>query len=253
MTSLDSKKLFFGKAHDYSMYRPGYPDELFKILRDKYGLNSDSIVCELGAGTGKFSKLVSAYCSKVFSVEPNKDMREEGIKNCEGTCVSYIDGSAEDTNLDSDSVSFVFAVQSFHWFNKETTKEEVRRILKKDGLFAIVWNDWEDKDNEFSVDYFKLISSWKERMTGEKFQHKNVDDRKRFFKDSKYETETVIHSKKYSLKELIGLTKSLSYAPSDNNPLYDEFINEVIKIFNKYSVDDTVTFDFHTEMFIGRV
>lgn len=250
---IDSKKFYFGKAHDYSKYRPDYPIALFELLRDEYNINNDSIVCELGAGTGKFSKLMSDFVSLVYSVEPNSDMMKQGIKYCNGKNVKYVAGSAEETTLEDCSVDIVFAVQSFHWFNKESCKNEVKRILKNDGLFAIVWNDWEDPDNEFSHVYFKYVKDWKNRITGSGYQHKNEDDRKNFFRDQKYNTHTVIHSRKYSLEELVGLSKSLSYAPKEDDELYDEFINGVIEIFDKYKIDNYVTFDFHTEMFIGKV
>lgn len=249
----DSKKFYFGKAHDYSKYRPDYPITLFELIRDKYNMNRDSVVCELGAGTGKFSKLISDFVSLVYAVEPNADMIKQGEEYCSGKNVKYVLGSAEETNLDDKSVDIVFAVQSFHWFNKETCKREVKRILKDDGLFAIVWNDWEDQDNEFSHVYFKYISDWKTRITGSVYQHKNVDDRKNFFRDQSYETHSIVHSRKYSLEELVGLTKSLSYAPSDGDELYDEFINGVVDIFERYQDSGFVNFDFHAEMFIGKV
>lgn len=52
---------------------------------------------------------------------------------------------------------------------------------------------------------------------------------------------------------LIGLSKSLSYAPKEDSEYYDEFINGIITIFNKHKKDDIVRFDFHTEMFIGKI
>lgn len=253
MNNKDSKVIFTGRATDYSKYRPGYPNELFELLKKEYGLNNNLVVAELGAGTGKFSKLLSKYVKNVYAVEPNQDMLNQGVEYCGDGNVNYVLGSAESTNLDDNSVDFVFAVQSFHWFNKENAKCEVKRILKKDGLFAIVWNDWVDENNEFSKVYFDYISKWKVKLTDQKFQHKNVDDRRNFFRNQSYKTHTVIHSRKYSIDDLIGLTKSLSYAPKENEAYYDEFINEAKEIFDKYSVDNYVTFDFHTEMFIGQI
>ena len=83
-------------------------------------------------------------------------MLSQGIKYCDNTSVEYVLGSAENTNLKDYSIDIVFTVQSFYWFNKENTKNEVRRILKENGLFAIVWNDWEDENNEFSQVYLVL-------------------------------------------------------------------------------------------------
>lgn len=253
MSNDDSKTFFLGKATDYSKYRPGYPIQLFELLKEKYDLDETKVVVELGAGTGKFSKKISNYVKKVYAVEPNKDMLDEGIECCNGTNVEYVLGSAEETNLENKCADIVFAVQSFHWFNKENAKREVKRILKDDGLFAIVWNDWEDKNNEFSQVYFKYVSDWKTMITGKTYQHQNLEERRNFFANQTYETHSVIHSRQYTLNDLLGLTKSLSYAPKENEEYYQEFVSGVEDIFNKYSKEGYVIFDFHAEVFIGKV
>jgi len=61
---IDSKSFYLGKAVDYSKYRPDYPVQLFELLKQEYNLNENQIVAELGAGTGKFSKIISNYVKK---------------------------------------------------------------------------------------------------------------------------------------------------------------------------------------------
>ena len=249
----DSKKFYYGKQEDYSRYRPTYSIELFELLSKEFDMNNKVIV-ELGAGTGKFSKIASSYCKQIYYVEPNIDMINKGKEYCKDcNNIIYINKSAELTGLSENSVDIVFAVQSFHWFDKQKLKQEVSKILKDDGYFAIVWNDWVDEKNEFSKEYFKYISDWNTKLTGKTYQHKNVDDRKNFFKNGEYKTYTFIHSKKYTIDMLVGLSKSLSYAPKENSEYYKEFIDGIVSIFNKYKKDDKVHFDFHTEMFIGKV
>ncbi len=249
----DSTKFYFGRQEDYSKYRPEYPKELFQFLTNNYNLKNKTVV-ELGAGTGKFSKLASSYCNKLYYIEPNIDMLNEGKRYCQNcTNIIFINSRAEETKIPDNSIDIIFAVQSFHWFNKVKLKEEVKRILKKDGYFAIVWNDLEDENNKFSQEYFKYINEWNTKLTGNKYQHKNTEERNNFFKDKKYETYTFVHSKDYTLEMLIGLSKSLSYAPKEDNDYYDEFINGIINIYNKYQTNNYVTFDFHTEMYIGKV
>ena len=116
-----------------------------------------------------------------------------------------------------------------------------------------MWNDWEDENNEFSKKYFKYISDWNTKLTGRKYQHKNITDRKNFFKEGIYDTYTFIHSKQYTLEMLIGLSKSLSYAPKEDEINNEEIIRGIIEIFNKYQENDYVIFDFHTEMYIGKI
>lgn len=250
---IDSTKFYFGKQEDYSKYRPSYPKELFEFLVKDYNLKNKDIV-ELGAGTGKFSKIASVYCNKIYYVEPNIDMINKGKEYCNDCYnITFVNSSAENTKLPSYIADIIFAVQSFHWFDKFTVKEEVKRILKPNGYFAIIWNDWEDENNEFSKKYFKYVSEWNTKLTGRKYQHKNVDDRKNFFKDGMYASHIFIHSKQYNLEMLVGLSKSLSYAPKEGDIYYGEFIKGIIEIFNDYQNNDYVRFDFHTEIYIGRI
>lgn len=250
---IDSTKFYFGKQESYSKYRPSYPREMFEFLIKNYDFKNKDIV-ELGAGTGKFSKIASSFCHEIYYVEPNLDMLNKGKEYCnECNNIVFVNSSAENTKLPDKISDIVFAVQSFHWFNKSALKKEVKRILKPNGYFGIVWNNCEDENNEFSKDYIRYISEWYTKITGKVYQHKNIEDRKNFFKDGIYNTHTFIHSQNYTLDMLIGFSKSLSYAPKENDIYYDDFINGVIDIFKKYQNDNYVRFDFHTEMYIGHV
>ena len=85
-------------------------------------------------------------------------MINKGKEYCNGCHnITFINNSAENTQLPSKIADIIFAVQSFHWFDKNSVKEEVKRILKHNGYFAIVWNDWEDENNEFSTKFKKLV------------------------------------------------------------------------------------------------
>lgn len=250
----DSKKFYFGKQEDYSKYRPDYPKVLFDTVCSKYGLNSSSSVVELGAGTGKFSKIMSDYCDKIYSVEPNLDMLKQGKLYCSSKDnVFFINSCAEDTKLDDNSADFVFAVQSFHWFLKDKLKIELKRIMKKDGFFAIVWNNLEDDNNLFSKEYFNYINEWKYKLTGFNYQHKNINERECIFKDKKFDSYDFVFKKEYDLDMLIGFSNSLSFVKNNDDESYSLFIDGIKDIFSKYQNNNKVCFDLHTEMYIGKI
>lgn len=249
----DSKKIFTGKQEDYSKYRPTYPIELFDFLAKEFNIEN-KVIAELGAGTGKFTKIASSYCKKIYYVEPNIDMIDIGrdyCSNCKN--IVYISKGAESTELPSDSMDMVLAVQSFHWFNKKEVKKEVNRILRPDGDFAIIWTNWKEDEGTFGKEYFEYINMWNTKLTGKNYQHKNVNERKNFFKNGFYKTYKFTHDKDYNVNMLIGLSKSLSFAPKKGYKYYDEFLDGVISIFNKYKKDNVVRFDFNTEMYIGKI
>lgn len=249
----DSKKFYSGKQEDYSKYRPTYPLELFKLLTEEYDMKH-KIIVELGAGTGKFSKIASSYCKQLYYVEPNTDMINKGKDYCdECNNIIFVNKSAESTELLENSADMVFAVQCFHWLNKKEVKKEVNRILKPDGNFAILWTNWKEDEDTFGKEYFEYINMWNTKLTGKNYQHKNVNERKNFFKNGFYKTYTFTHDNDYNIDMLIGLSKSLSFAPKKGYQYYNEFLDGIIAIFNKYKKDDVVRFDFNTEMYIGKI
>src|SRR5665647_2588353 len=131
---------FSDRVEYYIKYRPHYSQKFIEILKTKIGLNSNSIIADIGSGTGISSALFLSNGNKVFAVEPNKEMREaaELIYSKESNFAS-INGTAEQTNLKENSIDIIFRAQAFHWFNTIETKAEFNRILKPNGNIVLVW------------------------------------------------------------------------------------------------------------------
>ena len=56
---MDSKKVFYDKVDYYVKYRPKYPNEFIEYLVNSVGVSSESIVADVGAGTGIFTKALA--------------------------------------------------------------------------------------------------------------------------------------------------------------------------------------------------
>ena len=56
----------------YTLKMHGINLRSIDVLREKYGLNDESIITDYGAGTGKFANLILPYINKLYFVEPNK-------------------------------------------------------------------------------------------------------------------------------------------------------------------------------------
>ncbi len=48
-------------VQDYVKYRPSYPKEVLQILIDEGSLTKDSLIADVGSGTGLLSKLFLDY------------------------------------------------------------------------------------------------------------------------------------------------------------------------------------------------
>jgi SAM-dependent methyltransferase len=135
----DRRELSFDRvADEYERTRPTYPPELLEQLP----LDADAAVLDLGAGTGKLTRVLAERFREVTAVEPLANMRAMLEQVVPG--VIALPGSAEWIPLDDGSVDAVFAAQAFHWFDKPVALPEIARVLREPGIFAVVWNQGDD-------------------------------------------------------------------------------------------------------------
>ena len=62
----------------YSKYRPTYPKSLIDFLINKQVITKNSIIADIGSGTGIFTRCLLETGATVFAVEPNQAMRIAG-------------------------------------------------------------------------------------------------------------------------------------------------------------------------------
>ena len=95
-------------------------------------------VLDLGAGTGKLTRLLVPTGARVIAVEPLAEMRAKLKEVLPG--VEAVDGTAEELPLPDGSVDVITCAQAFHWFDLESALPELHRVLAVDGLLVLVWN-----------------------------------------------------------------------------------------------------------------
>ncbi len=77
---IDPTERFSGKVDDYANYRPSYPKECTRFLQQYFNITEDSVIADIGSGTGILTKLLLDLDCEVVAVEPNDQMREYGGK-----------------------------------------------------------------------------------------------------------------------------------------------------------------------------
>lgn len=134
-----ARRLSFGGAADlYDRARPSYPSEAARWMLGERPLR----VVDLGAGTGKFTRVVAALGHEVVAVEPDAGMRRRLAEGTPG--VVALAGSAEAIPLEDGSADAVVAAQSFHWFDTGEARAEIARVLRPGGVLAPIWNVRDD-------------------------------------------------------------------------------------------------------------
>jgi SAM-dependent methyltransferase len=131
-------------AEQYERARPLYADAAVDWILERLGLGAGSRVLDLAAGTGKLTRQLVARRLDVVSVEPGDEMR--GVLARVVPEAESLAGVAEEIPLPDGSVEAVTAGQAFHWFDPEPAYDEIRRVLRPGGGFALLWNEWDEDD-----------------------------------------------------------------------------------------------------------
>ena len=146
------------RAHTYDK-RADYSDKAITKLLKKTGCSPDKPVGDIGAGTGKLSKMLLEFDLTVHAVEPNDNMRRYGIKNTQDKSIFWSEGTGEKTGLEDSSVYAAFFGSSFNVVNQQKTLEEVARILVPGGWFSCMWNH-RDVEDSLQKEIEKIITSF---------------------------------------------------------------------------------------------
>jgi SAM-dependent methyltransferase len=129
----------FGRAADaYERGRPTYPSEAVEWMLGALGIGPGDCVVDLGAGTGKFTRLLVPSAARIIAIEPIAAMREEFARAVSG--VEIFDGTAEAMPVQDGSADAVVAAQAFHWFATQQALVEIHRVLRPGGGLALIWN-----------------------------------------------------------------------------------------------------------------
>lgn len=125
----------FGRAAvAYERGRPPYPDRAIDWLLPPGAARA----ADLGAGTGKLSRMLANRGLSVVAVEPSAGMREQLHRAVPSVAVTA--GSGERIPLASGSVNVVLAAQSWHWVDPALAVPEVARVLAPGGRLGVLWN-----------------------------------------------------------------------------------------------------------------
>lgn len=246
---------FDGMGKIYSRFRPSYPQEFIDCLFSEIGMNKDSVIADVGSGTGILTgQLLSKGC-RVYAVEPNNDMRAAAEKNLKGfSNFVSVNGTAENTTLADSSVDYITVAQAFHWFDRQVFKRECKRILKPGGSVILVWNS-RDAESEFVQENDKLNRKYCPSFKGFIGGMRGAVDEGDFsdFFSGRFEARSFENHLQFDEQGFIGRNLSSSYALKETDGNYSEYVFELKKLFEKYKNGETVVMPNFARCYIGKV
>ncbi|OPA76873.1 SAM-dependent methyltransferase [Paenibacillus selenitireducens] len=245
---------FTGKASGYALHRPSYPSALLDDLFTEYGLSSQSIIADIGSGTGILTEQLLARGAQVLAVEPNEDMRLAAEQRLH-TYDTYtsVPGTAEHTTLEDHTVDLITVAQAFHWFDKDLFQVECLRIAKPQAPVALIWNSRDPHSPMIQANYdiCKIHCPQFNGFSGGIDETPDIFER--FFRDGTYTFRTYENHLSFDLEGFVGRNLSASYAPQEGDSNYEAFIQDVTALFHQYSQDGILRFPNITRSYVGFV
>ena len=139
-------------SDDYSAHRPGPPLSLFTRWLDHGIGQSGQRILDLGTGTGALARQFAAQGCAVSGVDiagPQLDAARRMAEEA-GLDVDLIRTSAEELPWDEPTFDAVTACQCWLYFDRDRVLDELRRILKQEGLIATAHFCWLPRQDEIA-------------------------------------------------------------------------------------------------------
>lgn len=228
--------IFNGKAQFYKA-RPTYPNECIDFLISKFNLNENSVIADIGAGTGILSVPFLERGMTVLSVEPNTDMFNELKNNLSKYEKSFCyQAMAEETTLKDSSCDLIVVGTALHWFDIERFRVECERIcdLKKVVILQI--------HNYFGSD--------KKSLNLPEYTAPCIKATKVLFAPMEIEEQRFEYELEYDKDRFINENLSLGYAPLPETEGFESFVEKWSQSYKKYYGEKSAKFPFLAQCFM---
>lgn len=125
------KDNFSAQSSKYAKFRPKYPSELYQFLLNL--VYQKDCAWDCATGNGQVAVELTSFFTEVYATDMSSKQLSEApqLPN-----IQYKVERAEHTDFENQMFDLITVAQAIHWFNFEDFFNEVRRVIKPQGIFA---------------------------------------------------------------------------------------------------------------------
>jgi ubiquinone/menaquinone biosynthesis C-methylase UbiE len=241
--------VFSSKAEKYAQYRWTYAPDAIQDILGITGVTQETIMADIGAGTGILTREFVGKVKQVYAIEPNAEMRailKRELGN-QVTC-TILGARAEATMLPSRSVDVITAAQAVHWFEPENARAEFYRILKPSGWMVICRNYGNDPALGKALQEVYPAETDTEPLMIGKRQPRSFYYGDREFIKKEYANQNLVNWERF-----LGGLLTASFAPDEGSAWYVEFEQKARRVFDQFSTNHVLELNSVTEVYVGQI
>jgi SAM-dependent methyltransferase len=233
---------FGGVADVYQQTRPDYPVSAVRWL---VGERPVSVV-DVGAGTGKLTRVLLAEGHHVTAVEPSAPMLAQ--LRAASPDVRALLGGGEALPLPDDVADAVTYAQAWHWVDHDRASAEAARVLRPGGVLGLVWN-LRRTDDPLGLGLSELIGDEDAHTAYVPWDSEDLRLGPEF---GPVERATFDHAQTLDRDDLVGLVRSRSYVTRLTPDARAELLLRVAALHDTLARDDVVTLRYETAAYRAR-
>lgn len=239
-------------AATYEKLRPGYTDDLYKMLFDYIAIDPSSCVVEVGIGGGQATLPILKTGCILTAVEYGEKFSKlckkkfEDYKN-----FSVITEKFENVSFPDSQYNLVYSASAFHWIPEDIGYSKVYDMLINGGAFARFANHpYRDKANPLlSAEIDKLYSKYYYKYYGIDIKSEPEYSEEQAIQKAqiaeKYGFVDIRHSmfyrtRTFSAKEYIELLGTYSDHIAIEDKIRTEFFTKIEEVINQYGGKFTI-------------
>jgi len=131
----------------YDAHRPGYPDDLYLELQQLTGVNENSVVIEIGAGSGiATEQMYHHWHATIYALEPGAALLAQAQKRVGHIPAIHLVHSSFEEYTTAVPCDLIAAATSFHWVEPAVKFARIGKLLKPGGFLAAWWSNFSRND-----------------------------------------------------------------------------------------------------------
>jgi len=218
---MEKEALYFNSYFlTYDKIRPGYPTEIYKTIEKYKNFDENSLILEIGAGSGIASKeIYDMWHSKLTLIEPGANFCEILIEQFKNIDDVKIENTTFEKYENKTLFDAIFSATAFHWLDLSVKYKRAFKMLKEDGLLILYWNYYGieniEMENCIQKIYVKYGMGLNDGKNGYERQMETINDRRREIEESGY----------FKILDHKIIKRIIEYSASDNTKLLKTFPN----------------------------
>lgn len=222
----------------YHVGRKDYPKKLIEDIIKISGINKDSLILDVGCGTGKSTIPFAKMKSKIIGIDISKNMLKIArIFSTKNKNISYEKISFEKFASPKSSFDLILFGTAIHWLDPKIVYKKTGNLLKKDGYIVLFWEPIGSlckKIRSLGMEeiFIRNCPNYPKNLSRSVTKNKTEGIMKtRFF--AKPLVKKYNFTQKYTQKEFLSLVKSYSWVISLKKRKKNNLMQEVKVFLNK--------------------